>query len=149
VLLATPAHEGNPSISPDGRWVAYDSDTEGQIAVYVGPYPDVGSRRWKISSGGGRHPLWSRRGDEIYFVGPTGNVMAAQVELTPTFAPGKVTELFPNSSEQPYFHGGGRSYDVSLDGRFLMVKSMKKAPAASLVVVLNWFPELLAKVPVG
>jgi Tol biopolymer transport system component len=147
-VLATPASDVQPSISPDGRWVAYESDVEGRTEVYVGPYPDLGSRKWKISSGGGQHPFWSRSGDEIFFRGPTGSMMAAQVTLEPTFAPGKITELFPNSKEEPLAIGGGRGYDVSpFDGRFLMVRS-GKAPAARLVVVLNWFQELRAKVPV-
>jgi Tol biopolymer transport system component len=53
------------TVSPEGRWVAYQSGFEGQEEVYVGPYPDLGSRRETISSGGGRHPLWSPRGDEL------------------------------------------------------------------------------------
>jgi Tol biopolymer transport system component len=147
-LLATPSWEGAPTFSPDGEWVAYESDIEGQIEVYVGPYPDLGSRKWKISSGGGRHPLWSPRGDEIYFRDLAGNMMAARATLEPTFAAGTVTQLFRNACEQPYFEGGGRGYDVSrFDGRFLMVKE-GKVPPARLVVVLNWFQELRAKVPV-
>ena len=95
-LLATKSNERAPSVSPDGRWVAYQSDDEGQPEVYVGPFPDLESRRWKISSGGGEHPRWSAKGDEIFFLGPSGSMMAAQVVLTPTFDHGKVTELFSN-----------------------------------------------------
>jgi hypothetical protein len=157
-LLATSADESSPSVSPDGRWVAYASDHEGHSEIYVGPFPDMGARRWKISTSGGGLPFWSPKGDEIFFRGPTGSMMSAQVTLEPTFAPGKVTELFPNPSPEKYGVGAGtRDYDVSLDGRFLMKRRV--SPAASptegesprgerLVVVLDWFDELKAKVPV-
>ena len=67
----------------------------------MGPFPEIDKRRWKISSGGGEAPRWSSKGDEIFFRGPSGSMMAAQVTLTPTFAPGRVTELFsdPSSAE--------------------------------------------------
>jgi serine/threonine-protein kinase len=145
-LLATEAGEWNPSVSPDGRWVAYQSDDEGQPEVFVGPFPEMDKRRWKISAGGGEAPRWSSKGDEIFFRGPSGNMMAAQVTLTPTFAPGKVTELFSNPSSAEFI--GGRKYDVSLDGRFLMVKEAPRTRRDRLVVVMNWFEELKAKVPV-
>jgi hypothetical protein len=52
-------------ISPDGRWLAYDSNETGQFEVYVRPYPDAERGRWVVSRGGGRQPLWSRDGREL------------------------------------------------------------------------------------
>jgi Tol biopolymer transport system component len=144
-LLATDAYEQSPSMSPDGRWVAYESNDEGQREVYVGPFPDLASRRKKISAGGGTDPLWSLEGDEIFFRDAKGNMMAAQVTLEPTFDLGKVVQLFPNPGTNS---GGTRSWDVSpLTGRFLMRKQLVAPPLGRLVVVLNWFQELEAKVP--
>jgi Tol biopolymer transport system component len=149
-LLATGASEKCPSASPDGRWVAYESDHEGRYEVFVGPFPDLGSRRWKISDGGGASPVWSSKGNEIFFRGPGGSMMAAQVALEPTFAPGEVMELFPNPSPGTFTLGdGGHKFDVSpVDGRFLMPKAEEPSQGERLVVVLNWFQELEAKVPV-
>ena len=148
-ILYGATNEGNAEVSPDGRWIAYDSDESGQFEIYVRPYPDAyAGGRWPISSGGGRQPLWSRDGRELYYRDFDGALLAASVTLTPTFAPGPVVRLFPSAN---YFGGGsalsGRTYDLSLDGgRFLMIKQMPPDDAA-LVVTLNWFEELKRLVP--
>jgi Tol biopolymer transport system component len=141
-LLATDADEKASSVSPDGRFIAYESNDEGQFEVFVAPFLDASSRRWKISSGGGSAPLWSPRGDEIFFLGPTGAMMAAKVELEPTFVLGEVAELFPNPSRAEFQPGvNGRRFDVSpLDGRFLMPKEPDRSRGSSLIVVLNALP---------
>jgi serine/threonine-protein kinase len=151
-LIHSPANELWAEVSPDGRWVAYDSDESGQFEVYVRPYPDAyHGGRWQISSEGGRQPVWSRDGGELFYRDFAGAVMASPVTLDPTFVPGRAVKVFDGSA---YIgggaQGGGRTYDVSPDGsRFLMVKagSADQAPA-SLVVVLNWFEELKRLVPV-
>jgi serine/threonine-protein kinase len=143
--------EGNAEVSPDGHWIAYDSDESGQFEVYVRPYPGAyGGSRWPISSGGGKQPLWSRDGRELFYRDFDGAMWAASVTLTPTFAPGRAIKLFASAN---YFGSGsalsGRTYDISLDGsRFLMIKQEATAgEAAALVVVLNWFEELKRLVP--
>ena len=152
-ILYGPTNEGNAEVSPDGRWIAYDSDESGQFEVYVRPYPDAyAGGRWQISSGGGKQPLWSRDGRELFYRDFDGALLAASVTLTPTFVPGPIVKLFANAN---YFgsgsSGSGRTYDLSLDGsRFLMIKQQATAgEAAALVVVLNWFEELKRLVPIG
>jgi eukaryotic-like serine/threonine-protein kinase len=142
-ILYGPANEVSAEVSPDGRWIAYGSDESGLLEIYVRPYPDAyRGGRWQISSGGGRQPLWSRDGRELFYRDFSGAVLSAAVTLHPTFAPGPVAKLFDNAS---YLgsgsHASGRTYDLSLDGkRFLMIKQQEAPP--SLVVVLNWFEEL-------
>jgi DNA-binding winged helix-turn-helix (wHTH) protein/Tol biopolymer transport system component len=149
-ILYGPTTEGLAEVSPDGRWIAYDSDESGQFEIYVRQYPDTYSGgRWQISSGGGRQPLWSRDGRELFYRDFGGGMLAASVTLTPTFAPGPAVKLFENAN---YFGSGsalsGRTYDLSLDGsRFLMIKQLPTDEAAALVVVLNWFEELKRLVP--
>jgi serine/threonine-protein kinase len=144
--------EGEVDVSPDGRWIAYESDESGQSEIYVRPYPEAyAGGRWQISSGGGRQPLWSRDGREIFYRDFGGAMFAASVAHTPTFAPGPVVKLFENAH---YFGSGsslsGRTYDLSLDGsRFLMIKQQATGEAPALVVVLNWFEELKRLVPAG
>ena len=88
-ILYGTANEGNTEVSPDGRWMAYDSDESGQFEVYVRPYPDAyAGGRWQISSGGGKQALWSRDGREIFYRDFGGALLAASVTLTPTFTPG-------------------------------------------------------------
>jgi serine/threonine-protein kinase len=145
-LIRTPSNELNPEVSPDGRWLAYESNPSGENEVYVRPFPDVDSGLWQVSSGGGRQPAWSRDGRELFFRAPDGSLMAVSVEAGPRFAvglPGKVLD-HTHYSAGPY-----RSYDVSADGkRFLLLKrDADTAEAAHIVVVQNWFEELKRLVP--
>ena len=78
-LLQAPGVERNPAISPDGRAVAYNSDESGRHEVYVRPFPNVGARRWQISTGGGAGPRWTRGGRELVYVDGQGRVMAVTV----------------------------------------------------------------------
>jgi serine/threonine-protein kinase len=152
-ILEGPTNEGSAEVSPDGRWIAYDSDESGQFEVYVRPYPDAyAGGRWPISSDGGKQPLWSPDGRELFYRDFDGALLAAPVTLTPTFAAGPGVKVFENAN---YFAGrpgstmSGRTYDF--DGkRFLMIKPEAAAgEAAALVVVLNWFEELKRLVPGG
>jgi serine/threonine-protein kinase len=153
-LIYGPANELNADVSPDGRWIAYDSDESGQFEVYVRSYPDpYDGGRWQISSGGGRQPLWSFDGTELFYLDYNGAMMAASVTLGPTFIPGSVVTLFENEGYGGSgAQGGGRTYDLSRDGgRFLMIKAARSPDdesSPSLVVVLNWFEELKRLVPV-
>jgi eukaryotic-like serine/threonine-protein kinase len=153
-LIHGPANELTADVSPDGQWIAYDSDESGQFEVYVRSYPDpYGGGRWQISDGGGRQPLWSYDGTELYYRDYYGAMMAASVTLDPTFTPGPVVTLFENRGYTGAgAQGSGRTYDLAPDGsRFLMIKmpeSLDDEPPASLVVVLNWFEELNRLVPV-
>jgi eukaryotic-like serine/threonine-protein kinase len=143
------ANDVTAEVSPDGHWIAYDSDESGQLEVYVRPYPGAyAGGRWQISSGGGKQPLWSRDGRELFYRDFNGALLSAAVTLEPGFVPGPVVKVLDNAS---YLGSGsnasGRTYDLSLDGkRFLMIKQEEATP--SLVVVLNWFEELQRLVPV-
>jgi Tol biopolymer transport system component len=64
-LLQTPFDEQEGTISPDGRWIAYQSDSAGRPEIYVHPFPAVASGQWQVSVAGGRLPLWSRDGREL------------------------------------------------------------------------------------
>jgi len=135
-------------ISPDGRWIAYDSNESGQFEVYVRPYPDAERGRSVVSRGGGRQPLWSRDGRELFYRDFAGAVMAVPVAVTPTFVPGPPVKLLDGAG----YAGGGsfgsaHTYDLSRDGRrFLMMKE-GNSTAPALVVVQNWTEELKRLVP--
>jgi serine/threonine-protein kinase len=154
-LVQTAFNELNAEISPDGRWLAYDSNESGREEIYVRPFPDANSGRWQISTGGGRTPLWARSGKELFYRAPDGAVMGVAVEVAggASVRVGTPTKLV----EGPYLGGtagttAGRTYDVSPDGRrFLMVKEAASTDATSapreIVVVQNWFEELKRLVP--
>jgi eukaryotic-like serine/threonine-protein kinase len=146
-LVDSPGNDASAEVSPDGRWLAYDSDESGQFEVYVRPYPDAHRARWQVSLGGGRQPVWSRDGRELFYRDFSGAVLSVRVVLRPTFAAGPALKILDGSG----YVGGGRfmsaqTYDVSLDGRrFLMLKRVPSAPP-SIVIVLNWMEELKRRV---
>jgi serine/threonine-protein kinase len=152
-LVQTTFNELNGEISPDGRWMAYQSNESGKDEIYVRPFPDADRGRWQVSAGGGTRPLWARSGKELFYVGPSGAVMSASVEGGSTFRASNPTRLF----EGHYLMSaaiGSRTYDVSPDGRrFLMIKPvdggefLPTAAPTSLIIVQNWTEELRRLVP--
>ena len=150
-------NERNAEISPDGKWLAYQSDASGRYEIYVQPFPDVETSRQQVSTSGATRPLWGPDGRELFYVTEAA-VMGVAVETRGGFAPGAPALVVEGqyygtaSGNRP-----GRSYDISLDGqRFLMIKEgvpdTTDDPFAGLTqihVVLNWFSELQARVPTG
>ena len=134
------------TLSPDGRWMAYDSDESGRIEVFVQSFPDARLRRWKVSPAQGSEPMWTRGGQELVYR-KGDSVMAVSFDLQ-TGRGGPPRALFAG----PYPDNPGwtrpRSYDVTRDGeRFLMTKLPAVKPTPRIAVVLNWFDELRAKLP--
>jgi hypothetical protein len=136
-------------VSPDGNWLAYESNESGdQFEIFLRPFPDVSGRREKVSIAGGRFPVWGPKGsNELFFVDLDGGMMAASVTLSPSLSLGRVTRLF--EWEKPPRGGSGTPYDVSpIDGRFLLEKVASEGPGAiNISVILNWTDELKRVVP--
>ena len=116
-LLVSAFNESNPTVSPDGAWIAYRSDESGRHEVYVERFPDLGDRV-QVSTDGGTSPLWSADGAELYYRAGRA-VIAVPVETGATFTAGRPETLF----DGPYLDGLARNYDLAPDGRFLMIKS--------------------------
>ena len=147
-IVATPSNEQYAEVSPDAAWLAYQSNESGTDEIYVQPFPDVEHGRWQVSTGGGTRPLWARNGRELFYLGPTGKLMAVPIQPGPGFTRGNAAVVL----ERAYFTAPvlGRSYDVSSDGtRFLMIKDTPASTgtASHLVVVQNFFEELKRLVP--
>jgi serine/threonine-protein kinase len=141
--------EDNATISPDGRWVAYDSTESGRREVYVRPFPEAGSAREQISSSGGMKPLWSPNGRELFYVDLNANLMLVPVRTASGFQRDAAQRLF---SAAPYYGTNVRNFDISRDGqRFLMIKELPAVKEArldvTLNVVVNWLEELKQRVP--
>jgi Tol biopolymer transport system component len=151
VFLKTPFDEVWGQFSPDGRWVAYDSNETGRFEVYVRPFvrPDEASvdlkraeGKWQVSRAGGAYPVWRPDGKELYFVNPAGGMMAAPITTTATTVePGTAVPLF-----QTNMPGGGddnnrqgRQYDVAPDGRFL-INTVDADVATQITLIQNWNP---------
>ena len=147
-LLETAFVENRPSVSPDGRWIAYESNEDGALDVYVQPFPDVDGGKWKVSTQGGTNPVWSPDGSELFYA--YGNaMMVAPITSNPTFQHGNPEVVFEGRYN---FAESFRVFDLSLDGRFLVTKSAAaqtdSVAPLDLVLVQNWFEELTRLVPV-
>ena len=142
--LRGPSDEHSPTVSPDGRWLAYVSDEAGQNEIYVRPFPMLGNPV-QVSSGGGREPRWASSGRELFYRDQRGMV-AVPVSTSPSFRAGQGTVLF---DDKPYLsHEVGAAYDVHPGGRrFLMIRRGAETP--QVVVVLNWFDQLRAEAEGG
>jgi serine/threonine-protein kinase len=148
VLIGSDFNERNGEISPDGRWLAYQSNESGRYEIYVRPFPAVEEGRWQISTDGGFAPLWSRDGSELFYRFGAGAVLTVRVDTNDGFRPGSPEQLI----QLPYSNSGvGRNYDVSPDGqRFLMITqagNAERSEGNEVVLVQNWFEELKRLVP--
>lgn len=145
-LLDSSSNAGAARFSPKGGWLAYVSDETGQEEVYVRRY--AGSDRGKqVSRGGGREPVWSAGGQELFY--RSGNrMMAVEITTEPDFRSEAPIELW----ERPYFSQEimAWNYDVAADGRFLMLGLAEESDTAptQVNVVLNWFEELQERVAI-
>jgi hypothetical protein len=133
-FLNTQFNESEGKFSPDGRWIAYQSNESGRNEVYVAPFPGPGGK-WQVSTGGGLQPRWRRDGSEIFYIDPRGNVMAAPVNgKGSSFEIGVIKQLFAARTKPIR-----RSYDVSADGqRFLINTLPEQMMSAPITVVVNW-----------
>ena len=138
MLIETPADEGYPAVSPDGRWIAYQSNLSGRPEVYVQPFPDLGGR-WQVSTQGGTAPLWHPKGSELFYRIDRA-VMSVPLDAGgSSFKYGSPRKLFegPYVADDEY----GRNFTLAPDGRFLMMKG-DPAPPPQIVVIMNWAEEL-------
>jgi Tol biopolymer transport system component len=148
-LIVKPGEQGNPAISPDGRWIAYHDETEGGY-IYVRPFPVVDETTWRISDAGNKWPVWSPDRKELFYVSTSGpSMMAVPVDISGTsFTRGSARPLFRSPYANFSSPTGPRNYDVAPDGRFLMVKEgSDDKPPEPIIVVQNWDQELKRLVP--
>jgi Tol biopolymer transport system component len=157
-LVATPRLERWPEFSPDGRWLAYGSDASDRDEIYVQPFPGPGPAQ-RVSVDGGQSPAWHRNGRELFFLSPRDKagkrwMMAAEFSAGadgPRI--GRPRPLFPfDAGELLFLSDPLRAYDVSPDGlRFYVTRQMARSspPVVTHInLILSWFEELKAKVPV-
>ena len=147
-VAVTPFDEQEPSFSPDGRFIAFASNETGRDEIYVQRYGISGGKRL-ISNKGGREPVWSRDGSEIFYR-QHGALMVVAVESGEELTSEQPQMLFEDRFLSPFMNtsAGETTYDVSPDGRhFVMIQRSADAKRNQIHVVLNWFEELSRLVP--
>jgi serine/threonine-protein kinase len=142
-------HGSMADFSPDGRYIAYQSEESGRSEIYIRPFPRVDNGRWQVSTAGGTRPVWARSGRELFYLDAANALTAVPVSTSnPTISIGTPVKLFETGYAEP---NPSRHYDVSADGqRFLMLKAGAagdpNATPISLVLVEHWFEELKQRV---
>jgi Tol biopolymer transport system component len=143
-VVRTPFEEGAGQFSPDGRFVAYQSNKSGAMEIYVQPFPEGGGPR-QISTAGGGQPRWRRDGQELFYVAPDTRLMAVPIALGKdgqTIEPGTPVPLFPTrlASGANILAGAlaKAQYAVARDGRFLLNAAVDEGATSPITIVLNW-----------
>jgi Tol biopolymer transport system component len=138
-VLQTPAVEDNAAFSPDGRWIAYQSNASGRDEVYVRSFPPAGGEVL-VSRNGGTQPRWRGDGRELFFLAADGSVMAAAVSSGTTFTANEPRTILPASMTLVIRH----AYAVSPDGQRILRPVLDQRNPSVLTVVPNW-PSTIGK----
>ena len=154
-FLQTPALETYAQISPDGRWMAYVSDGQGDQQVYAKSIPATESL-WQISTDGGSMPRWRRDGRELFYRAADGTLTAVDVgaNLADEGAGAASFEYVPTPKQlfggvlPDNYGSSGFTYQPSADGQRFALITPATGTDVSITVVLNWHQELLERVPV-
>ena len=145
VFLRSPFEELVPAFSPDGRWLAYQSNESGRSEIYVRPFPDR-SGKWQISTGGGNDPKWSRNGHELFFRSSRTAIMMSNYTAR--------GDSFVAEKPQIWLTGDIGNYDVSPDGKRVITDSLTSSrgatePGRHVTFLLNFSDEVRRRVPVA
>jgi Tol biopolymer transport system component len=136
-FLTSKGSESNGQISPDGKWVAYASDESGVWEIYVTSFPGAAGK-WQVSRGGGTEPRWRGDGKEVFYIAPSGMLMAVEVNGESIFATGTPAPLFQIHGRAPISSTDVFTYDVAKDGkRFLVNRYVKPEHVPPLTILLN------------
>jgi serine/threonine-protein kinase len=141
VFLNTPFNEGLAAFSPDGRFLAYNSNESGTYEVYVRPFPGPGGK-WQVSTGGGESPVWSRNGKELFYWAAERIWVASYAAQGDSFRAEKPRAWSPGRI--PWRAGSAR-FDAHPDGkRFAVVAAAEETEVRrdKVVLITNFFDEL-------
>jgi Tol biopolymer transport system component len=134
--------EDNARFSPDGKWIAYESDETGQPEIYVRSFPAQAGGKWQISTVGAEQPIWRSDGKQLFYLTLDKKLMVTEVKTGQTFEPGASRLLFQTHIEPRVNNtamASCRQYFVGSAGQRFLINTMieNKAPA-EITVLLNW-----------
>jgi Tol biopolymer transport system component len=142
-------NESRPAFSPDGRWVAYQSNESGELEIYVRAFAANGSQagKWQVSSGGGNEPVWSRRGRRLFFLSGDSMMVTEYQDVDGTFVASKprVWATLPRIGNT-----GFSRYDVTPDGSRVVLLTRAQSDRdeqTRIHLLLNFFDEIVRRAP--
>ena len=151
-LIQSPFFKRNVESSPDGRWIAYETNESGTTEIVIQPFPEPGGEKWAVSSGGGYEPEWRSDGKELFYLTGGGTLMAVDIESGETLKVGTPQRLFETGidvyAQFAAQLAGVAFFDPSSDGqRFLIdspvVTSQNASAGPKLIkVMLDWTADL-------
>ena len=133
-------------MSPDDRWVAFESDRTGRSEIYVSPFPDVKGGAQQVTTSGGVMPVWSRDRKTLFYgisAGGTVTLMEMPVAVGSSFSWGQAKPVVRGSFERPT---SDPQFDF-WDNRFLVLKAVEGRATPTIVIIQNWFEELKHLMP--
>jgi serine/threonine protein kinase len=132
-----------PALSPDGKWLAYESRESGRPEICVIPFLH-GTGKWEVSTAGGVQPRWRGDGRELFYISMDNKIMSAEITVQgSSVLVGKVSSLFQTN---PVPFAGGSNYDVTADGKKFVVASLASSQGSEpLTLVVNWLALLKQK----
>jgi Tol biopolymer transport system component len=138
--LATPGLDADAVLSPNGKWMAYQSNESGQLEIFVQSFP-AGGGKFQISQTGGFKAMWRRDGEELFFLSLDSNLMSATVEPSDTFV--RTTPKAPFPVRTFGVLGIGRQYAAARDGQRILVNVLEQESSKlPITVIVNWLASL-------
>lgn len=142
-VVNTPSDERNGQLSPDGHWLAYETNESGRFEIVVVSFPNP-TKKWPVSTSGGAQPRWRSDGKELYFVATDGKLMAAPITATrhadgSRIEVGAPVSLFQTRMADSGYGNATVQYAVARDGRFL-ISQPEESATAPITLILNWKP---------
>jgi len=141
VLVESPFNDDDGQFSPDGKWIAYQSDESGRTEVYVQPFPGPGLKE-RISINGGAQVRWRPDGKELFYIALDGQLVAVPIAWNPdgrSLQAGSPVGLFPSGVGATVQGESWQQYMVAADGQnFLISRVTEPGVSTPLTVIVNW-----------
>jgi Tol biopolymer transport system component len=145
-VVQTDFEERDGQFSPDGQWIAYQSNSSGRVEIYLQPFR--GGNRELVSTNGGAQVRWRRDGKELFYVALDGRLMSVPIRLNTTRNTPEVGIPVPlfNTRVGGAVQGGNlQQYVVSPDGQQFLMSTISEVRTPAITVILNWKPKPIAK----
>jgi hypothetical protein len=142
LVVQTNFNEREGQFSPDGKWIAYESNESGRYEIYVQPFPGPGGKV-QVSASGGAQVRWRRDGKELFYIALDNRLMAVPIQLASnaqTIGTGAASSLFVTRVGGAVSFPFKQQYDVSPDGQRFLMNTVTDEAAAPITVILNWKP---------